>query len=333
MTEALGGKPVSWDPPANWEDRARRIAAMLRQRQEQVRFVGVTGDYACGNAGPCSILTLVVFLHDWRPDYHLGTVQAMEEMPVALDWVTDAYLVDIEAALADDVRAHRLATVQPVLTLDRVVRDVLVDFRDQYFSHDERARRVERLLEFALKRLGQYEAGGPAVEAAEAFLWGYGPALCHLVDEPPSTRRLLERFAGAARVRRLRPVVDATRAAFALDDRDQGELAAALQDFQELAEDHVRRTRNEAVGGLTPQWASTLAKARRAHAVLRGDGDDAGAAWALIAAATTIDRATEHAVPGFRACVGYGALADAIFGRPPVAPLRHAVYEIKGSAR
>jgi hypothetical protein len=53
VTDALGGKPVSWDPPANWEDRARRIAGMLRQRQEQVRFVGVTGDYACGNAGPC----------------------------------------------------------------------------------------------------------------------------------------------------------------------------------------------------------------------------------------------------------------------------------------
>ena len=36
----LGGKPVSWQGFENWEERAQRIATMLRQRQEQIRYVG-----------------------------------------------------------------------------------------------------------------------------------------------------------------------------------------------------------------------------------------------------------------------------------------------------
>ncbi|HJN91857.1 MAG TPA: hypothetical protein QGF05_03895, partial [Dehalococcoidia bacterium] len=69
MSDTLGGKPVSWDRPENWEDRAKRIAGMLKQRQEAIRLVGICGDYPLGDVFGGSVLTMVVFLHDWRPDY------------------------------------------------------------------------------------------------------------------------------------------------------------------------------------------------------------------------------------------------------------------------
>ena len=329
----LGGKPVSWQGFENWEERAQRIATMLRQRQEQIRYVGVAGDYALGDVYGASVVTLVVFFHDWRPDYTIGPVQAMEEMPVALDWVTDAFLVEVQPALEDDLRAHRLATLKPLLTLDRVVRDVLVDFRDQYFGHEERAARVERLLGQALQRLSRYEGEGTAVDAVEAFLWGYGPALCHLVDEPPSSRRLLQRFSGAARVLRMRPLAEATTEVFGLNGRDPAVVMADVEALRSLAEAHVRQTRSEAIGGLAPLWASDLAKAGQASRVLAAAGDEAGAVFAALSAATTIDTRTEGEVPGLREQTAYRELAQRIFGSPDVAVLRHAIYEVKAVGR
>ena len=333
MTDMLGGKPVSWDRPENWEDRAKRIAGMLKQRQEAIRLVGICGDYALGDVFGGSVLTMVVFLHDWRPDYTIGHLQAMEEMPVVLDWVTDAYLMEKEPALADDRRAHRLATLQPLLTLDKVIRDVLVQFRDEYFGAEERDRRTDRLIQYSLKRLDHYEASGHAIDAVEAFLWGYGPALCHAVDEPPSSRRLLQRFGGAARVRRVRPLVETTVEEFGLGSRDAAEVLAQTEALAALAESYVRQSRADVVGGLSPLWASDLAKAGRAVEALTESGEGESAVFAAMASAANIDASTEHAVPGFRDYAGYVEIADALFGKPDASALRHVAYETRGALR
>ena len=149
MTDDLGGKPVSWNPPADWEKRAGKIAAFLKARQPDVRGIGLAGDYALGTPWDAAVLTVVVFFPDWQPDYTLGALQSMEDMPAALDWVTTGYFVELDRIFDDDERAHRLATLQPLAMYDRVLRDVLTDFRDRYFSREERTARVDRLLALA----------------------------------------------------------------------------------------------------------------------------------------------------------------------------------------
>ncbi|MDE2639594.1 MAG: hypothetical protein OXI03_03315, partial [Chloroflexota bacterium] len=136
---------IDWTPQPDWRPRLIRVCERLRRRQPAVRAFLVAGDYAHGVQAPDSVLTCIAFFPDWRPDYTLGAVQALDGLPVALDWPTTAFLVEIEPALQDDVRAHRLATAQPLLSYDQTLDGVLRDFRDRYFAPDERAARVRRL--------------------------------------------------------------------------------------------------------------------------------------------------------------------------------------------
>ncbi len=332
MGDTLGGKPVSWDPADNWQERAKRIAAFLRQQEPRIRAIGVSGDYAAGDLSPASVLTLLVFFPDYRPDYTLGTVQSMEGMPVALDWVTTAYLVETEPILEDDLRAHRLATLQPLAVYDAVLRGVLTEFRDRYFSREERERRLHRLLSYALQRLDMYRRDGHAVDAVNAFLWGYGPALCHLVDEPPSRRRLLVRFRDAARVRRLRPAVEATVDAFGLDRREPQAVLAATENLRAFAEEHVRERHNEAIGGLLPTWASDLAKARQALSFLMTEGEVEAAVFAAMAAGVAVDTLAAREVPGFHGRAGYAETVRDLFGLPDEERLREAMRQVRATA-
>lgn len=332
MSDAIGGKPVVWDPPENWEERAKRIARLLRQREDKIRAIGVAGDYADGTLSPSSVLTLVVFFPDYRPDYTFGAVQSMEEMPVALDWVTTAYLIETEPILADDVRSHRLATLQPLVTYDRVVQEVLTAFRDQYFGREERERRIERLLGQASRRMASYEAGGAAVEAVNAFLWGYGPAMCHLVDEPPSRRHLLVRFRNAARVRRLSEAAKDTIAGLRLGEREAESTLAAAERLRDLAELHVREGHAEAIGELLPRWTSELAKGRRSVQVYVSAGEREAAVFAASAVGASIDVQAEAEVPGFHRREGYAEIAAALFGTPDAAALRSAARAVRAAS-
>ena len=140
---------LDWTPQPDWRPRLLRICERLRQRQPAIRAFLVTGDYAHGVQAPDSVLTCIAFFPDWRPDYTLGAVQALDGLPVALDWPTTAFLVEVEPALQDDIRAHRLATAQPLLSYDATLDGVLRDFRDRYFAPEERAARVRRLCDHA----------------------------------------------------------------------------------------------------------------------------------------------------------------------------------------
>lgn len=317
---------IDWTPQPDWRQRLLRITDRLKQRQREIRAFLITGDYAHGVQAADSVLTVVAFFPDWRPDYPLGAVQALDGLPVALDWPTTAFLVEVEPLLEDDVRAHRLATAQPLVSYDATLDGVLRDFRDRYFSPAERAARVRRLLERADALL----ADGRGPQASwHAFLDGFGPALCHLVDEPPAHRRLLPRFRDAARVRRLASLSEHVTDALGLEGRDPAKLFALAEDLRDLAEAHIRDTHADAVSGLLPLWASAVDKGRRSVAVLSEDGDVSAAAFAAVATAINVDDAAAAVSSRSQDDPAYRTLASRLYGAPDRAALRHAVHEIR----
>ncbi|MXY78706.1 MAG: hypothetical protein F4Y94_03195 [Chloroflexi bacterium] len=322
---------IDWTPQPDWRPRLLRICERLHRRQPAVRAFLVAGDYAHGVQAADSVLTCIAFFPDWRPDYTLGAVQALDGLPVALDWPTTAFLVEIEPALQDDVRAHRLATAQPLLSYDQTLDGVLRDFRDRYFAPDERAARVRRLCDGAAALIdhGGRARPGPEVEAWEAFVFGIGPALCHVVDEPPARRRLLPRFRAAARVRRMPSLAGQVAAAFALPERDAAEALRHAQDLRDLAEAHIRATHADAVSGLLPDWASAIEKGRRSVAVLQDDPE--AAAFAAVVTGLVVDQAATAVSPGFRRSPGYRERASELYGRCDVAVLRHVLHEVRAA--
>lgn len=323
---------IDWTPQPDWRPRLIRVCERLRRRQPAVRAFLVAGDYAHGVQDADSVLTCIAFFPDWRPDYTLGAVQALDGLPVALDWPTTAFLVEIEPALQDDIRAHRLATAQPLLSYDQTLDGVLRDFRDRYFAADERAARVRRLCDRAAALIdrGAVARPDPEAEAWEAFVFGIGPALCHLVDEPPARRRLLPRFRAAARVRRTPSLAGEVAAALGLPERDAAEALRHAQDLRDLAEAHIRATHADAVSGLLPLWASAVEKGRRSAAVLE-ESDPEAAAFAAVVTGLVVDQAATAVSPGFRRSPGYGERASELYGRCDVAALRHVLHEVRAA--
>lgn len=344
MPDTLHGKPVDWTPQPDWRQRLLRITDRLKQRQPEIRAFLVTGDYAHGAPAPDSVLTCIAFFPDWRPDYPLGPVQALDGLPVALDWPTTATLVEVEPLLQDDLRAHRLATAQSLVSYDSTLDGVLRDFRDRYFSPSERRARIRRLCDHADALLTpdgpgsaspnpgaqQSPAGHPSAPF-DAFTFGFGPALCHLVDEPPARRRLLQRFRDAARVRRLSPLADHVTQALGLHDRDLAALLRLAEALRDLAEAHIRATHADAVGGLLPVWASALDKGRRSVDVLSAEDDLPAAAFAACVSGLLIDQAAARVSRRFRAEPAYRALAARLYGAPDLPALRHGVHEIRAT--
>ena len=324
---------IDWTPQPDWRPRLLRICERLRARQPAIRAFLVAGDYAHGVQAPDSVLTCIAFFPDWRPDYTLGAVQALDGLPVALDWPTTAFLVEVEPALQDDIRAHRLATAQPLLSYDQTLDGVLRDFRDRYFVPDERTARVRRLCDRAAALIDHGPSGatpvGPAY-AWEAFVSGIGPALCHLVDEPPARRRLLPRFRAAARVRRRPSLAGEVAASLALPERDAAETLRQAEALRDLAEAHIRATHADAVSGLLPDWASAIEKGRRSVAVLREDDPEA-AAFAAVVTGLVVDQAATAVSPRFRATPGYREQASDLYGRCDVGALRHVLHEVRAA--
>ncbi|MDE2639593.1 MAG: hypothetical protein OXI03_03310, partial [Chloroflexota bacterium] len=170
----------------------------------------------------------------------------------------------------------------------------------------------------------------PAAEAWAAFVFGIGPAFCHLVDEPPARRRLLPRFRAAARVRRMPSLAGEVAAAFALPERDAAEALRHAQDLRDLAEAHIRATHADAVSGLLPDWASAIEKGRRSVAVLEGSDPEA-AAFAAVVTGLVVDQAATAVSPGFQRSPGYRERASELYGRCDVAVLRHVLHEVRAA--
>jgi hypothetical protein len=324
---------IDWTPQPDWRPRLLRICERLRQRQPAIRAFLVAGDYAHGVQAPDSVLTCIAFFPDWRPDYTLGAVQALDGLPVALDWPTTAFLVEVEPALRDEIRAHRLATAQPLLSYDPTLDGVLRDFRDRYFAPDERAARVRRLCDRAAALIDRGPAGATATHPAEpweAFVFGMGPALCHAVDEPPARRRLLPRFRAAARVCRRASLGGEAAAALSLPGRDAHAALRQAEALRDLAESHIRATHADAVSGLLPAWASAIEKGRRSVAVLRDDDPEA-AAFVAVVTGLVVDREATAVSSAFRATPGYRERAADLYGRCDVAALRHVLHEVRAA--
>lgn len=332
MDDTIAGQPVQWAPAEDWEARARRMVAMLRQRQGRIRGVAVTGDYASGDWFGASQLILLVFRAEARPDYTLGNLQAREGMPVVLDWVTTAFLVDVEPLLHDDLRAHRLASLRWLAQPERTLASVMLDFRDCYFRWDERAARIQRLLDGAGAHLRAAEHGGVAGEAVAAVIQGYGPALSHTVDESPSRRRGLLRLREAARVRRAPVAVVGTLAGLQLSQRDPRALLASMVQLRAVLEAHIQARHAEAIGGLLPQLAGETAKASVALEALLAQDDAEAASLAILACAWTIDAAVAREAPDLRATPAYAEAAHAVYGDPDTAALRLALAAVRRSA-
>ena len=319
--------PLDWTPQPDWRQRLLRLCDRLRQRQPDIRAFLITGDYAHGTPAPDSVLTCIAFFPDWRPDYPLGPVQALDGLPVALDWPTTAFLVEVEVALQDEIRAHRLATAETLRSYDTTLDGVLRDFRDRYFHPQERAARVRRCCDHAGARLGD-PAPGPAA-GWEAFLDGIGPALCHRVDEPPARRRMLAHFRDAARVRRLGGLPDDVGRALGLPQRDPAQALAGAEAMRDLAEARIRATHADAISGLLPQWASTMEKGRRSVACLQDEGDPLGASFAAVVTGLLVDQAAAAVSSRFRTDSGYAACATALYGLADLAALQHALHKVR----
>ena len=325
----LSGKPVDWNPHADWQEHAARIVAMLRRRDLTIRAVSVTGDYASNDLFSGSVLILILFVHDSRPLYTQGAVQSLEGMPVALDWVTTAYIDEPETILSNDLQAHRLATAKSIAAYDRVLRDELSAFRDHYFSQAERAQRIEHLLAHADLCLDEAADSARRGRAMDAFLWGFGPALCHAVDESPSCRRAFVRFRNAVRVRQSPQLAADVVAAYGLAGRDVTEILAVAERFQAAAETYIRTRHSESLGRVTPYWKSELSKGREAVRALTEMGDQDGAAFAALATGTAIETLMAREAPEFLGTPAYAQVAGALYGQPDIDVLRRVVRAIR----
>ena len=161
-------------------------------------------------------------------------------------------------------------------------------------------------------------------------MFGIGPALCHVVDEPPARRRLLPRFRAAARVRRRPELAGEVAAALALPQRDAAATLRQAEALRDLAEAHIRATHADAVSGLLPDWASAIEKGRRSVAVL-GEDDPEAAAFAAVVTGLVVDQAATAVSPRFRATPGYRERASDLYGRCDVAALRHVLHEVRAA--
>ena len=304
---------------------------MLRRRDLTIRAVAVTGDYASNDLFSGSVLILLMFVHDSRPLYTQGAVQSLEGMPVALDWVTTAYIDEPETILTNDLHSHRLATAKSIAAYDRVLRDDLTAFRDRYFSRVERERRIDHLLAYADLCLDGAAEAARRGRAMDAFLWGFGPALCHAVDEPPSCRRAFARFRNAARVRQCPQLAADVVSAYGLAGRDVAEILAATARLQAVAETYVRARHSESLGRVTPYWKSELSKGREAVRTLAGMGDQEGAAFAALATGTAIDTLMAREVPEFLHTPSYAQASGTLYGQPDIDALRHVVWGVRAA--
>ena len=140
------------------------------------------------------------------------------------------------------------------------------------------------------------------------------------------------RFRDAARVKRLREAVAATRTALALDGRDLPEALAALGALRDHAEAEVHVHHAEALGGLEPYWRGEMAKGSKGAAALLAEGAAEAALVAVMASGMRIDALAVKAVPEFRRSARYAQIAAALYGAPDVEALRTAARLVRGVA-
>ena len=300
----------------DWRERAERIGARLRGRDDAIRAVAVAGDYPAGTAWQASLLHIVVFPHAERPRLDEGGISYDDGIPYVVDRVTTGLLTELEDVLAQEPLAGMLAGLTPLRIADPTLRDLLPAFRDRYHSAEGRADRIRRALQHAKVSLDDYAAGGPPVLAVEALQNGIARATAAALGEPHDRLRLPRRLRAAARVLRIPEAAEHAAAAFALADRVPSELWTAVDNLEILARAHLEARLPEIGPALLPLIERTLEPGRRASAVLAERGDAPGAAWAALSSAAEMDALIERAAPGWRDRDDYAPRAAAVYAAP-----------------
>ena len=349
--------PPAWPVASDWRERAERIGARLRGRENAIRGLAVAGDYPAGIAWEASLLRVVVFPHAEQPRLDQGAIAYDGDVPYVVDRITTGLLTELEALLAQEPLAGMLAGLTPLRLTDATLRDLLPAFRDRYHSAEGREQRIRRALQAAKVALDDCEAGGPPVLAVEALQNGLAPAINAALGEPPDPLRLPRRLRAAARILRIDALADAAAAAFALSERDPNELWKAVDNLDALARAHLEARLPELAPAIIPQLDRILHPAQRAtqthqthqprpsttppDAAHPGATSPAAAppgtapsgatspsaaspdaAWPALSAAAELDALIERASPGWRERDDYAQRAQLIYATPDTAHLQ-----------
>ena len=341
--------PPAWPVASDWRERAERIGARLRGREDAIRGLAVAGDYAAGIAWEASLLRVVVFPHAEQPRLDQGAIAYDGDVPYVVDRITTGLLTELETLLAQEPLAGMLAGLTPLRLTDATLRDLLPAFRDRYHSAEGRQQRIRRALQAAKVALDDCEAGGPPVLAVEALQNGLAPAVNAALGEPADPLRLPRRLRAAARILRIDALADAAAAAFALPQRDPNELWKAVDNLDALARAHLEARLPELAPAIIPQLDRILHPAQRATqthqhpptptppAASSGatppatappgatspDAAPPGAAWPALSAAAELDALIERASPGWRERDDYAQRARLVYATPDTAHLQN----------
>ena len=305
-----------WPVASDWRERAERIGARLRGRDQSIRGVAVGGDYAAGSAWEASLLQIVVFPHSEQARLDEGGISSDDGAPYVVDRVTTGLLTELGELLTREPLAGTLAGLVSLRMADATLRDLLPAFRDRYYSAEGRAERIRRALQGAKVSLDDYAAGGPAVLAVEALQGGLARAMAAALGEPLDCLRLPRRLRAGGRVLRVERAAEDAAAAFGLGERDARELWNAVDNLESLAGSHLEARLPEVGAALLPLIERILAPGRRASVALGERGDGVGAVWAGLSAAAEMDALVERASPGWRERDDYGRRAEAVYGEP-----------------
>lgn len=314
--------PAAWPVASDWRERAERIGARLRGREDAIRGVGVGGDYAAGIAWEASLLRVVVFPHAEQARLDQGGIAYDSEVPYVVDRITTGLLTELEALLGQEPLAGMLAGLAPLRLADATLRDLLPAFRDRYHSAEGRAERIRRALQAAKVALDDCGAGGPPVLAVEALQDGLGRAAAAALGDPPDRLRLPRRLRAGGRVLRVEGAGEEVGAALGLAERDAEDVWKAVDQLEGLARAHLEARAPEVGAALTPLIERALEPGRRASAALAERGDGAGAVWAALSAAAELDGLIERAAPGWRERDDYARRAASVYGEPDVERLQ-----------
>ena len=323
--------PPAWPVASDWRERAERIGARLRGRENAIRGLAVAGDYPAGIAWEASLLRIVVFPHAEQPRLDQGAIAYDGDVPYVVDRITTGLLTELEALLAQEPLAGMLAGLTPLRLTDAALRDLLPAFRDRYHSAEGREQRIRRALQAAKVALDDCEAGGPPVLAVEALQNGLAPAINAALGEPPDPLRLPRRLRAAARILRIDALADAA-AAFALPQRDPNELWKSVDNLDALARAHLEARLPELAPAIIPQLDRILHPAQRATQTHQPRPTpptptppattSPDAAWPALSAAAELDALIERASPNWRERDDYAQRAQIIYATPDTAHLQ-----------
>ena len=313
---------MSSSDSAEWELLAERIGARHRGRDSLIRGVAVVGDYARNQVWDASLLQIMLFLHRNEALLDEGAIVEENGISVTVDSISSGSLVELEELLHVEPMAGQLADMQALRMADTTLRDVLVSFRDRYYSADGRQLRASHALQRARVSLDDCQATGRPFHGVDAVRSGIFAAASAMVGEPVDVLRMPRRMRAAGRLLKLTDLWPRISDALHLSDVDRSASWSAVDALQALCRSHLDARLPEVGAALVPRLERALVPARIAGVSLAGVGDDTGAAWASIAAASEIDAIVEAVSPGWRERDDYERRAAAIYGEPNLRELR-----------